>query len=184
MDDWTVYIAAEAPEDESADPDEQIERADVLMDLLGDLAAVPAANSKSWSVYVSLDAPSAEAATVTATEAIAKAADKAELPLWPIVRIETVRSRLLDSENSQPNFPDIVGSQEVTELLGITRQRLHELRTTGRFPEPMMHLAATPVWMRAAIDAFAASWDRRPGRRANVPEIVADLDDVMKSLEK
>jgi predicted DNA-binding transcriptional regulator AlpA len=184
MDDWTVYIETEAPEHESADPDEQIGRADVLMDLLGDLAAVPAANDTSWSVYVSLDAPSAEVATATATEAVSKAADKAELPLWPIVRIETVRSHLLDSDNMQPNFPDIVGSQEVTELLGITRQRLHELRTTGRFPEPMMQLAATPVWMRAAIDSFAATWDRRPGRRANVREIVADLDKIMTDLEK
>jgi len=86
------------------------------------------------------------------------------LPEWPVVRLEAVREDVLDAELRRSPFPSIVGTREVTEMLGISRQRLHELRRDGRFPEPMVELAAGPIWLRAAVEAFLRIWDRRPGR--------------------
>ena len=62
------------------------------------------------------------------------------------------------------NFPDLVGTTEVAELLGVTRQRIHELRKAGRFPEPMVELAAGPIWLRPAIESFDKQWERKVGR--------------------
>jgi hypothetical protein len=45
----------------------------------------------------------------------------------------------------------------------MSRQLIHELRSAGRFPEPMVELAAGPSWLQPAIEAFAAT--PRPGGR-------------------
>jgi predicted DNA-binding transcriptional regulator AlpA len=59
---------------------------------------------------------------------------------------------------------DILGTTEVVELLGVSRQRIHELRTAGRFPEPMVELAAGPIWLRSGIEAYLETWSRKAGR--------------------
>ena len=42
----------------------------------------------------------------------------------------------------------------------ITRQRLHQLRQSGKFPEPDRELIATPLWMRSTLKDFAVGWRR------------------------
>jgi hypothetical protein len=64
----------------------------------------------------------------------------------------------------EPDYPEVVGTTEVLKLLDIPRQRLHELRSVGRFPAPLLELAATPVWLKSAITAFDSMRERRPGR--------------------
>jgi predicted DNA-binding transcriptional regulator AlpA len=182
MDEWTVYIETMAPQGgEDAHPDEMLERVDEMMDVLVDLSAVPSADERSWSVYVSLEVPAGQLPpTAEAGERVMEAAYKVGLPQWPVVRFEAVRSDVVDMENAKSNFPDVVGSQEVTEMLGITRQRFHELRSSGRFPEPIIHLAATPVWMRAAVTTFTSEWDRRPGR-PSLAKVAADLNHIIRA---
>lgn len=88
------------------------------------------------------------------------------LPAWPLVRLEVVDADIQRAEQAVSNFPDLVGAQEAADLLGVSRQRLYQLRADGRFPEPMIELAATPVWLRAAVEQWVERWDRRPGRPA------------------
>jgi len=45
----------------------------------------------------------------------------------------------------------LAGVQEVVELLGVSRQRVHQLRTTPGFPAPLAELAAGAIWDRDAI---------------------------------
>jgi prophage regulatory protein len=56
---------------------------------------------------------------------------------------------------------DLVGVTEVREMLGVSRQRVHQIiRDDPTFPPPVAELAAGNVWMRPDIVA----WAKRRGR--------------------
>lgn len=54
------------------------------------------------------------------------------------------------------SFPDIVGAGEVAIMLGVSRQRVHQLAARPDFPEPVRKLRATMVWRGVDIRAYAA----------------------------
>lgn len=73
----------------------------------------------------------------------------------------------LESETFRPSVPraGLAGTAEAAEILGVTRQRIAEIRKThAGFPQPVEELSATPVWDRAQVEQFARGWDRSPGR--------------------
>lgn len=53
---------------------------------------------------------------------------------------------------------DILGTSEVAEVLGVSKQRIHALRKMAEFPEPFKVLASTPLWDKKEIVAFLTSW--------------------------
>lgn len=53
---------------------------------------------------------------------------------------------------------DILGTAEVAEVLGVSKQRIHALRKMAEFPEPVKVLASTPVWHRAEVVHFLSKW--------------------------
>jgi predicted DNA-binding transcriptional regulator AlpA len=63
------------------------------------------------------------------------------------------------------NSDDILGTSEVAEVLGVSKQRIHALRKMVQFPEPFKVLASTPLWNRSEIVAFLAEW--RPWKVLN-----------------
>ncbi len=67
----------------------------------------------------------------------------------------------LDANSSSEQ---LLGIAEIASLLGVSRQRVYELRAKPQFPRPVAELAAGPVWARSAVEAFLGRWDRRPGR--------------------
>lgn len=138
---------------------------DALMDLLEDHDGIVGANALSWSAAVSVDAFDPVNAMVRATNMVTRYAEKAGLPPWPVVDVRVVRADVLDEENSKPNIPDLVSSPEVADILGVNRQRVHQLAHENRaFPKPLYQLAAGWLWDRAAIKQFADDWERKPGR--------------------
>lgn len=58
------------------------------------------------------------------------------------------------------------GAAEAADLLGVSRQRLADIRKQPAFPQPVADLKAGPVWDRAEIERFTRGWDRRAGRPA------------------
>lgn len=61
---------------------------------------------------------------------------------------------------------DALGSSEVGALLGVSRQRVHQLhREHPDFSPPLVQVSMGPLWDEAAVEKFAQVWDRRPGRR-------------------
>lgn len=56
---------------------------------------------------------------------------------------------------------DIVGVAEIANILGVTRQRVHQLAETPDFPEPAAVLTAGKIWERATI----MNWADKTGRR-------------------
>lgn len=49
---------------------------------------------------------------------------------------------------------DLVGAQEIAELLGVTRQRVHQLAKTERFPEPVARLSQGSVWKLRHVEKW------------------------------
>lgn len=56
------------------------------------------------------------------------------------------------------HIEDILGTSEVAEVLGVSKQRIHSLRQMVEFPEPIKQLASTPLWDRADIIQFLSVW--------------------------
>jgi hypothetical protein len=56
------------------------------------------------------------------------------------------------------------GVTEVAKLLGVSRQRVSELRGSDILPAPVAELAAGPVWRVSSLQRFIETWERKPGR--------------------
>ncbi|MEX1046174.1 MAG: hypothetical protein WD757_06815 [Actinomycetota bacterium] len=65
---------------------------------------------------------------------------------------------------------ELAGVAEVASLLGVSKQRVSELRDRPGFPEPVAELAAGPVWRLPTLERFVAEWKRKPGRPARGKE--------------
>lgn len=122
------------------------------------------------AVTVAVEAESARAAAGVAEGVVLLHARKAGLRGFRAVRLEVVDA-IRSLAQFEGEVPDILGSAEVAEILGVSRQRVQQLRAEGRFPEPILELSATPIWLRRSIDAFLTSWSRRPGRPAQGTDI-------------
>ena len=161
---WSVLIEAVAPEG-AALLAEDDERFDALADAVLEDDGVVSADSTSFSVRLSVEADDALHAVMHGRDLVWKAVANVGLPDWPYVRAEAVTHDYLEAELAEASFPELLGSQEVAEALGVSRQRLAQIRQSKPdFPSPLIELAAGPVWTRDAIDAFVSTWERKSGR--------------------
>lgn len=62
------------------------------------------------------------------------------------------------------DLPVIVGAADVADILGVSRQRVHQLAQTASFPAPIARIKMGPLWDETAILTFAGRWQRKPGR--------------------
>jgi predicted DNA-binding transcriptional regulator AlpA len=163
---WSVLVEAKGPAGASGAEDDEVlgDFIDVLTPLHPSVGASPS----SWTARVLVEAPDPVTAATAATEAVCGAAVAVGLPDWPLSRVEAVDEDVLAIELEEPSLPELLGATEAAALLGVSRQRLHQLRADGRFPSPLLELASGPIWMRAAVEAFLESWDRRSGRKPAV----------------
>ena len=58
---------------------------------------------------------------------------------------------LIDTSN-------LCGTAEAATVLGVLKQRIHTLRKRPDFPQPIVVLAATPLWDKDALLAFKSVW--------------------------
>ena len=63
-----------------------------------------------------------------------------------------------------PTVPELMSAAEIADALGISRQRVHQLRAAAAFPAPLADLRGGAVWDARAIRKFASEWERKPGR--------------------
>jgi predicted DNA-binding transcriptional regulator AlpA len=122
---------------------------------------------------VSTPDPDAEAVSVveygvrTVTSAVRRAGAAAVIREARAVAWED-----FEAETFRPNTPQggLAGVAEVAEILGVTRQRVAELRKDhADFPAPVQVLKAGPVWDRAELEAWERGWERkRTGRPKSV----------------
>jgi predicted DNA-binding transcriptional regulator AlpA len=74
--------------------------------------------------------------------------------------------------------PDLVGTREASEILGVEKPRIGRYIKRGRMPEPVCELGATKVWLRQDVEALrnaiTARQQGRPEMRV-VPSKPIDL---------
>jgi hypothetical protein len=78
--------------------------------------------------------------------------------------MEIVTQREHDRRAEAATMPELMSAAEIAETLGISRQRVHQLRSTAAFPAPLADLRGGAIWDAAAIRKFDQEWTRRPGR--------------------
>lgn len=115
-----------------------------------------------WSVSVGVNADDPFEAARKARATLRAAG----LDVRRAIGLEALTLDEMERRNAIPNYPDIVSTVEAAEVLGVSRQRVHQLwRDHADFPEPLYELSTGPLWVRTGIEQFAKRWDRRPGRR-------------------
>jgi len=181
MKEWSVQIEAFAPKDKrgSLDPDDN--RVGDLLDALAEWGAVASVGLTEWAVRLTVEADSIGKAVSQAQAIVLDEVHRCRWPAWEVERIEAIEADRLGAQLEVSNFPDIVGPGEAAEILGVSRQRVHELRSTGQFPRPMVELGIGAVWLRATIESFGEHRARKPGRR---PKTVVDAANQILVLEE
>ncbi|MCM0618760.1 helix-turn-helix transcriptional regulator [Nocardioides bruguierae] len=64
---------------------------------------------------------------------------------------------------------ELMGLAEVAELLGVTRQRVHQLAQRSDFPKPTARLSAGLIWLGADVRQWAVE-SGRLGESADSPQ--------------
>jgi hypothetical protein len=103
-----------------------------------------------------------------AFEIVERAAAEAGFDL-PLVGAEATPTAVRQRRRGLQAKLDLAGTAEAREILGVSRQRLHELAERPDFPAPKAVLTAGKLWDRADIEEFNRTWDRRPGRPPKDP---------------
>lgn len=181
---WMVTAHTRAPAGSIADvvPSGVVEQ---FRELLSRYSPVVRVARNAWRVTVTVDAESPTTAIAEGYDVILEGGLSSDMPRWPFVHLEATVADEHPRRLQEAGLPELVGTTEVLALLGIPRQRLHELRCAGRFPDPLVKLAATPVWLRSAIVAFDSMRDRRPGRTLQwFDEVFKDGSSVTAVLAK
>ena len=62
----------------------------------------------------------------------------------------------------------LVSRVEIAQMLGVTRQRVHQLLKRKDFPEPVAELGIGDVWLRADI----LDWAGKTGRTPDVDDLL------------
>ena len=76
-------------------------------------------------------------------------------------RVAVTREDDYVREAQAPTLPELVSAPVIAELLGISRQRVHQLQSTPGFPAPLVVLRTGPVWDRRAVEAYSRASRRR-----------------------
>jgi len=97
------------------------------------------------------------------------------------VGVEVVRESERQRRAEAPTMPELMSAAEISEELGISRQRVHQLRATSGFPAPLVELRGGAVWDAAAVRKFDREWSRKPGRPLRVANSVEDVVRPMRS---
>ncbi len=159
MTEYSIFVEREL--DEAIDPD----HADVILDALEIVGARGAALSvgQHLGVQFSVSEEWPVGAAHVGYALVDQAAEKAGLHLGDVRRLEVLTEAALVQQLAEPE-PTYAGVTEVAELLGVSKQRVSELRTSAAFPAPIAELAAGPVWSVPTLTRFIDTWERKPGR--------------------
>ena len=92
--------------------------------------------------------------------AISKALRECRMPNAALVRYETHHQQSFPTGDSGAVLLDSPG---VCDYLGVSRQRLSQLRHTEWFPSPAIEVGRSVLWRARDIEELAATWIRRSG---------------------
>jgi hypothetical protein len=165
---WTVGIEGRPPYGRAYEVERDgVALTEALFDLDPDCGATAYVDGERGMVggTLAVEADSAEAAVALASSTFRAAAERAMGGEVAIVSVDAKTAEEADRELAEvPGHLDLVGTKEIAEMLGVTKQRVSDLARSDRFPAPVVHLAVGRIWTRPSIGHFLDEWDRRPGR--------------------
>lgn len=158
--DWSVTFTYDAAADEDT-----LRRVEDSLELGADVDAFGAAAPLDHRVTVTLflTAHDPGDAIEYGRKALLRAGAQDSFCGLPVA-IEAVTAVEQERRAELPTLPELVGASEVGDMLGVSRQRVHQLRNHTTFPAPLVEVAMGPLWDARAVEAFAREWSRRPGR--------------------
>jgi hypothetical protein len=157
----TLQVDAEhAPNDEAV--------AALQAELSGDHGTVIGEPDQTrWSATVTIEVRNASEAAAIAVALVRSASGQAGMPWGDVAALEVLTEAEHERRLALPAVPPLVGAAEAADLLGVSRQRVHQLHTGNpRFPAPVVEVRRGPLWLRSSIEEFDQSWSRKPGRPA------------------
>lgn len=120
---------------------------------------------ETWSAVINVDAPSLRQATTAALQAVEQAVGAKATGIEVLTEHEHQRRTM------RPTIPELVGYAEIAEMAGVTRQRARTLAENIGFPMAVVETAAGPLRVRAQVEAWLRTWERRSGRP---PKVVSE----------
>ncbi len=66
--------------------------------------------------------------------------------------------------------PPVMGSYEIGQMLGVGRQRVHQITSRRDFPKPYAVLKMGQIWRRSAVEAWAREHGRANAGSETEPE--------------
>lgn len=139
------------------------EASEALVDALAEHHAAGGAGGDRASVTLTVTGPEPVAVAGAARDLVVDALAGLGLTVADVLAVEVVDADVADERLARPDIPDLVTAVDVAEMLGVSRQRVHQLAERSDFPDPLLHLGG-PIWVRAGVQAWAETWPRRSGR--------------------
>jgi hypothetical protein len=162
--DWAISVEFDAESPLTAD------ELDELSDLADETHTTVA--RRSGGGYVVLT-------TREADDPYRAAADVTRLGIWWAtelgIKARLLGASMLTSEEAAmraqaPTIPALASAADAAHILGVSRQRVHQLsKQHPRFPPAIAHVAVGPLWTVDAIRWFGSVWERRSGRPPKAP---------------
>jgi predicted DNA-binding transcriptional regulator AlpA len=139
---------------------------DSLLDALPTDAALSfAREDREISATVRIDAADVYSASGLGGNVLSEAMRAVGVELFRDLEVHSLDWDLHEQRLAVSNLPDLVSAPDVGEILGVSRQRVHQLLNENpSFPPPILRLGSGPLWLRPTIEAFERSWTRKPGR--------------------
>ncbi|THA33739.1 hypothetical protein [Streptomyces sp. A1547] len=162
---WSLYVEMAVP---SFAPDIHEE---VMRRLARHHAATTTGHDERFAIQLTVNADSLAAAVAAATTDISDALEAATGRHADPVRIEAMTEEEFDAEQEAAAraaaVPELMGRQEIADLLGVTPQRVNAIARTAAWRAavvPVQTLRNGALYLADQVRDFAASWTRAPGR--------------------
>jgi hypothetical protein len=161
--DWQISVSVVA--DRPATDDEFAAITEQLEPYAAAVGAVPGVEA-SVSVILAIEARTLRAAVDNALRLVVGTVSGAGVPGAGAVEVSGVTFAEAERRITSPVVPELVGMTELGALLGVTKQRANQLTAEHEsFPAPVLALASGRLWLRSAVEAWVATWERkRTGR--------------------
>lgn len=158
MSEWVVTFTL-------ADEPTMIDRLDRWVDQLDAIDAF-AARLPHGVIDVTVHVSTDQSAFIAQTEAWRKVQDVIGGDPFAIAGFEVMTESEYERRAEAPTMPELVGAAEIADELGVSRQRVHQLRKLEEFPAPLAELGGGAIWDAAAVRKFVGSWTRQVGNPA------------------
>lgn len=140
---------------------------------LSDNGAAVAGQESHLSVVLTIEAETVFDAGQSGYDLVLEAVEEAGVEVEATLGVEAITAEEADRRLAEPAIPALVAAADAADLLGVSRQRIHQLRGEDvGFPEPVDELKQGPLWTRASIEAFGR--DRKPRGRPKLRGVPGD----------